>query len=337
MIYRILTFFLLSFFITSCFQDENRIITLPEFTGAVNEIVVVIDEELWRSSIGDSLQDSFGSDFPGIPWKEPLFDLVQIEPESYTKIFETHRNILIFKPGESTRVGFLENKHARGQLITFFIYANTEELSIILRDYTDTVINKFKEIEMIRRNTESRPDPLLKNLFDKYGVTFLTEEKYNLVLDTNMFSWLEFSPNKKEIIKGVFIYELPFDKNLRIEKLLNARDSVLKRHVHGEQKGSYMALEKEYPPHINTLTSINFPAIEIRGLWKMRNAFMGGPFIAHFIQDTIGFRTLVVEGFLFDPGKKKRNKIESIQAILGTLKKTPKRIEEDFGLQRLSR
>ena len=72
---------------------------------------------------------------------------------------------------------------------------------------------------------------------------------------------------------------------------------------------------------------MGYNALEIKGLWKMQNAFMGGPFIAHFIQDTTSNRILAIEGFLFNPGDDKRDKMQLVQLVLESAKKRPAKSE----------
>lgn len=57
----------------------------------------------------------------------------------------------------------------------------------------------------------------------------------------------------------------------------------------------------------------------ILGLWRMQKAFMGGPFIAHI--DTI--HHLYAEGFVYQPGKKKRYWIRWLQAIIAHIRWKP--------------
>ena len=72
---------------------------------------------------------------------------------------------------------------------------------------------------------------------------------------------------------------------------------------------------------------MGYNALEIKGQWKMHNAFMGGSFITHFIQDTANNRILAIEGFLFNPGQDKRDKIQLLQLVLESVKKRPVKSE----------
>ena len=66
---------------------------------------------------------------------------------------------------------------------------------------------------------------------------------------------------------------------------------------------------------------MDYNALEIKGQWKMRNAFMGGSFITHFVQDTTNNRIIALEGFLFNPGEEKRDKMQLLQLVLESARK----------------
>jgi hypothetical protein len=58
--------------------------------------------------------------------------------------------------------------------------------------------------------------------------------------------------------------------------------------------------------------------VELRGLWRLENAFMGGPFISHTILDEKNNRIVTVEGFVYAPSLDKRNYVRELEAILQT-------------------
>ena len=67
-------YFCLVFFISACVGEG--ITVLPSHTGAINEVVIVIDDPIWYGASGDSLRQSLSSEVPGISWSEPLFDVI---------------------------------------------------------------------------------------------------------------------------------------------------------------------------------------------------------------------------------------------------------------------
>lgn len=62
-----------------------------------------------------------------------------------------------------------------------------------------------------------------------------------------------------------------------------------------------------------------------RGLWEMKNDAMGGPFVARTL--SFGNKTLTIEGFVYAPGQKKKNKLRQLEAVLYTL--TTKQFEKN--------
>jgi len=105
------------------------------------------------------------------------------------------------------------------------------------------------------------------------------------------------------------------------EYLLNKRDSILHRHVPGPSEGSFMATEHAYPAIYKKATINGKEVIEMRGLWKVQNDMMGGPYVlqAHF--DKKNNRVIVTDGFVYSPEKPdKRDKIRQMEALMYTLK-----------------
>ena len=60
-------------------------------------------------------------------------------------------------------------------------------------------------------------------------------------------------------------------------------------------------------------------AYETKSLWQVKDAFMSGPFINYWIQDTINNRYLVAEGFVFAPSVRKRDYIFELEAIIQSI------------------
>ena len=322
-------FIILLFTLFACQENGQKDVnTLPSMTGGLNELVIVLEEHVWQADVGDSLRAVLGAEVQGIPWQESIFDLVQIPPKAYTRIFETHRNLLFFEKGEKASVGFQENANAKGQLMALVTYQNMEELKLLVKQYASVIAHRFQEEEKERLRTQMVLKKGLEKVFQKHKVYLNIPKDFTLLLDTPDFSWLECNPKDKEIIKGIFIYEIKPETPFTTWQLLAQRDSLAKQYVQGEKRGSYMAVETQhYQPWIKHIESMGYNALEIKGLWKMQNAFMGGPFITHFIQDTTSNRILAIEGFLFNPGEDKRDKMQLLQLVLESAKKSPAKSE----------
>lgn len=322
-------YIILLFMLFACQENGQKdLSTLPDMTGGINELVIVLEEHLWQGDVGDSLRTVLGADVQGIPWQESIFDLVQIPPNAFTRIFETHRNLLFFEKAKTASVGFQENTNARGQLMALVNYQNIEELKALLKQYASVIAHRFQEQEKVRLKKQMLFQTGLEEVFQKHEINLKIPKDFSLVLDTSDFSWLEYSPKDKEIIQGIFIYEINPETPFTTWQLLAQRDSLTKQYVQGKTTDSYMAVEiQNYQPWTKHTESMGYNALEIKGLWKMENAFMGGPFITHFIQDTTSNRILAIEGFLFNPGEDKRDKMQLLQLVLESAKKRPAKSE----------
>lgn len=106
-------YFSLVFFISACVGEGTSV--LPSHTGAINEVVIVIDEPIWEGASGDSLRQSLSTEVPGISWSEPLFDVIQINSTAFSRIFKTHRNLVIVQKGQQSKVYFDTKTYAQNQ------------------------------------------------------------------------------------------------------------------------------------------------------------------------------------------------------------------------------
>ena len=311
-------YFYVLFILCSCVGDSSPV--LPSYTGALNEVVLVIDDNLWDDAAGDSLRTSLTSEVPGISWNEPLFDVVQINSSDFSRIFQTHRNLIIIQKGSHSQVYFNAKPFSQNQWLCIVEYKSKDELSNLLGQYAPIMAFRIAEVERLRHLKKSPSKVKRLETSQRFNMQLSLPKEYDLVLDTNTFLWFEYNPKDQEIIKGIFIYEFPLSKSFNSEYVLAVRDSVLKKFVPGSTEGSYMTTERLYTPYITIYQNNTFEGLSIKGLWKMQNAFMGGAFTSYFLNDTANNRGLAIEGFLFNPGEDKRNSLQELQWLIADFK-----------------
>ncbi|MEM9884792.1 MAG: DUF4837 family protein, partial [Bacteroidota bacterium] len=75
-------FFLLFLILAaSCTQETRESLTpTPNAYGPRNQLVVVMDDDLWQSDVGDTVRFYYGSAYPVLPQPEPIFDLTHFTP-----------------------------------------------------------------------------------------------------------------------------------------------------------------------------------------------------------------------------------------------------------------
>ena len=304
--------FLLPLFIFSCSDTA----VLPPSTGAVNEVLIVMDDYLWQGPSGDSLRFYLGAEVKGIAWSEPQFNSIQIPRSSYSRLFQTHRNTIVIQQGSKSKVAMNVPPKAEHQWLTVVEYENTNHLPSLLGQYAPILSDRILQEERKRYIAKKYLQPT-RLIVDKFGLMLSLPKKYSNVLDTNRFVWYEYSPKDLETIQGVLVYELPSHISFGYNALMAARDSVLQAYVPGPTEGSYMTTEYlYYKPYVTTFSQ----GFIVKGLWRLENAFMGGPFITYFIKDSTSQKTLAIEGFLYNPGENKRNLLQEMEWVIADFK-----------------
>ena len=70
----------------SCNESKRRKALLPNISGKPGEVIVVINKGDWEGATGNVLRDSLACDFPFLPQREPMYDLVNVANRPF-KIF----------------------------------------------------------------------------------------------------------------------------------------------------------------------------------------------------------------------------------------------------------
>ena len=157
-------------------------------------------------------------------------------------------------------------------------------------------------------------------LNEKFDLTMKVPPGFVIAEQKKDFIWLKYET--PEISQGVVIYTFPYvsDSAFTEGYLLKVRDSILKANVPGPRKGSYMSTEKRVDQVQNITRHNGKYASEMRGLWRLENDFMGGPYISLAVLDDENQRVVVAYGYVFAPSKDKRNFLRQVQAMIYSLK-----------------
>jgi hypothetical protein len=73
---------------------------------------------------------------------------------------------------------------------------------------------------------------------------------------------------------------------------------------------------EEYSPIYSNPVDFNGRfAIETRGLWRLENDFMGGPFVNYTFVNEKNNKVVTIDGYVFAPNKPKRDLLIQLEAI----------------------
>jgi hypothetical protein len=296
-----------------------------KISGKAGELIVVVPKETWDGKVGEVMKKVLLQPQIGLPQDEPLFTIIDIPPAAFKDIFKTSRNIInvrISPTLDSAKVEFKEDVWAWPQAVVN-IHAKSTNDFIDLFDRNSEKILAFMlkaERERLQINYEKYADKAIKNtLLKKFNIQLNVPSGFTLAINKENFVWLRY--DTPDITQGIAVYTFPYqsDSTFTSDFLLHKRDSVLKENIEGSVAGSYMATEHQLPAHFQVFKFKNNYSADMRGLWKMENDFMGGPFVNLSVLDIANNRVVVLDGFVYAPRFDKRNYLRQVEAMIYSL------------------
>ncbi len=296
----------------------------PDATGKPSELLLVIDDNKWKSEVGDSLKTFFREGIFGLPQYEPMFDIVHVKNKAFSKLFQTHRNIIRVKISPQNKENFVKMKRdawARPQVYCEIKAKNDSAFFSLFEKYKYNIRDSFMLADRsnyTRGFRKFRSDEVSRILHNR-GLDLVIPKGFRLNENRKTFLW--FSHETTVLNQGLLVFFLNYTDTAQFQKqnLINQIDSVLKVNVPGENN-SYMQLEKRIGAQYSKyLTNNNF-TVELRGLWETEGFAMGGPYVATAIPEVQRNRITVLLGFVYAPKLNKRNYMRQIEAIMSTIR-----------------
>lgn len=319
MLKRITLFLLILGVMISCEKSDK--VTLVSSTGRINHVLIVMNNEDWDGKIGDELKKIIGQPVLGLPQEENQFSINQVDPITFNSLFKRNRNILFV--GLDNEENFYTNQdvYASPQTTLTILGKDKEELVENIRSHADDIIDIFKKNDLIlyqRKVTKEFHDPEEIETLNALGISMKIPFEYKQVEDSGQFLW--YRNTFERGLLNIIAYEIPFiEESFSEESLVAFRDSIGKNYIPGQFENTYMRTEPKFKPITETVEFNDFKSLESRGLWFVEGDYMGGPFISYTIEDEENDRLIVVEGFSYSPGSKKRDVVFELEAILKTI------------------
>lgn len=313
----------ISLLILSCAPKETQI-TLVDSNGLMNQVLVVMDSDLWKGVEGEALKNVTNEKVVGLPQPESHLDVIQIPTSAFKNLFLSQKSILHVSVSDKNGFSIRTDVYARPQKIITITATDSESLIAEINNRKEEILTAFRDFDI--KATQYR---LRKRQFntkklttlDKLGVTLQIPSKYRMVDDTGDFLWLR-QHLKEGQSMNLLIYELPINslEDEEGKNINSVRDTIGKKYIPGEFEGSYYITEQAYIPKTNSIELAGLKGFETRGKWEVKNDFMAGPFLNYTLVDKANNRLLVLEGFTYAPAVNKRNYMFEIEAVLKTLK-----------------
>ena len=316
---KIATIFIL-FLNFNCNNNSSDNSLIPDSSGNINNLLVVVDNLLWEENVGESVREIFAAPVPALNQEEPLFNISQMPTQVFSGFATKNRTVLKIEKGKTAGVSIEKNTYAKPQTVVVVSGQTNQEIIDQMKKNADKIIITFKKEEIKEKQRRIRMSLFdTKPIQDQLGIDIKFPTAYRIAAHDKNFFWI-----RKDINTGnmdFLIYEVPLSQirksdSTTVGDIIRMRDSIGKAHIQSSVEGAYMITEEAYAPYVFETTIDGKPTIETKGIWDMKNAFMSGPFINYAIEDKANNRYVVVEGYVFSPSVEKRDHIFELEAIL---------------------
>ena len=280
-----------------------------------------MSEEDWLSQLGKDTRNIIGDVYKGLPIDEQNFRFFHTPPKQFSGFSRHSRNIIYFQKDTINKFRIYKDLYSKPQI--FFLIQGEDRgiLTNYLTDNKSLIINTIKDGERKEKIRRIKKSPSKSDILSqRMGINLVYPSIYKKVKDTFNFVWLE-----KQILKGtlnIISYRLPsstLSKPPKLSEIIRIRDSIGKLYIPGRIKGSHMITEKDYTPYFYKLKIEKKIVYQTKGIWEVKNDFMGGPFISNILEDKKSDEWIVTEGFAFAPSVSKREYMFELNSILSTI------------------
>ena len=291
----------LAFLFCSCHERRGL---LPPSGGKLYEVLLVGDS-------ADIVRGVLQTDMPGLPQSEPQFDVSSVDSAAFGATLRMTREIVVVRTSPSlygtVRIRYDRNVWAEPQMVVTVTAPSMRMVADSMGKVAPTLLRLLntaemrKSLAMLRDHRNVKAERLVDSMFHVrmwIPLDMVSSRK------EHDFVWL--STGSPSVMSNIVVYKAP-----RRGDPVAQRDSALARNIKGETNQMHMATVKE-------TVAMNPTGTVLRGLWEMTGDNMGGPFICRRVRTHKAGADfdVVVEGFVFAPGKGKRNAMRQMEAAL---------------------
>ncbi len=299
---------------------------LPEVIGRLSDVYVLTDyPELIRDTLISLLEEEILT-----PQPEKMFRL-RFRPLSQISVYAQFPNILLVGTTSDTILkeligtkrevveretfAFFATKleiRKRPTPSQFFIFVakDKENLTQGLRRYKERISYSLKNhlSERIYHLTYSRGENIkIKEKIKRYPFSLKIPKGFGIAEKYVSGNFIYFFAHYPD--RSIFIYWTDGEKELNPDGIITLRDSLTYLYYDGD----YVA--REYTNY-QKIQFCGVEAIKLQGIWQNDKEIIGGPFVAYALNHEGRF--YLIDGTLYNPGKKKLPNFLQLAVILST-------------------
>lgn len=334
----------IAFFIlfTACEGDYR-----PQSIGSVDEIYVVMDSTDWNSDTAMAIRETFGRQIETVPTPENAYTLVfrDFNTNDQLEQLQEYKNVIFAAPldqehpvsqfvggilsddieqrvrNEESFAFPLSDRWVRDQWALILTSVSDDALAEKIRNSEESLVSHLLEREFERRtqNIYRRGEQVAisDSLWEDHGWKVRMQHDYIQVIDTsNAVMFRRYLPDNNRWMWAWWKNDVTEADFIDSEWINATRDSLMEHLVQGERDGSYVTTDYRRPLETKEMDREDrLIGYETKGLWRMTNDFMGGPFVHFTYYDPETDRLFMVEYAQFAPSVNKRRFVRQFQAM----------------------
>ena len=269
---------------------------LPIVMEESNNVLIVMDDELWLGALGDSVRSYLAVEVPGVRPPEPMFSLNHLTPSMFKGGVKKFRNVILFNNQSSaSHFKYLPEQYAKDQVYFDLESDSNEVLMEYFLKHAIEIRNKiyYAEISLIQKQIKSRKQHSPQLLLDRFDMQLDVPSIFEVKVQEDDFIW--FKKERASGSIGLLVYAVDKSQVMEegevvIERVYAVRDSISGKYIHSTEEGAYVEMI-DYFEDLKVNRHINGVEImESFGSWDMKNSFMGGTTLTYIFEDTVGGR-----------------------------------------------
>ena len=332
----------------------------PRAVGAIPEILVLTDSTTWKGPVGDALRRELAQPIQTLPNQQGAFKLVQRELDNYSwQQAQTARAVVVaaliddstaagrflraridaggqqaLREGRARGVYVNPNLWARDQIAVYATAATAPALvreieteGAALRAAFDTLAAAATEENMYGKARQVEEEA---ELLADHGWTLALQHDYVQVQDTTATAdgltgtFVRYRRVLTDTWRDFFVFTVDGVDALPAPEQIDAvTNDLLRQFAVGVFDGSFVQQNPRRPVARDTVAVGPYTAREQRGLWRMTEDLMGGPYVRYAFLD--GDRLFVYYGMIYSPDRSldKREFLRQMEVLGTTIRNGP--------------
>jgi hypothetical protein len=319
----------------------------PQSIGAVDKVYVIMDSTDWNSDTAMAIRETFGRQIETVPTPENAYVLTfeDFGTNEQLEQIQEYKNVIFAAPldqghnvsrfvggilsdeveervrNEDSFAFPLSDRWVRDQWALILTSVSDEALAEKIRNSEESLVSNLMEREFERRtyNIYERGEQVAisDSLWKDYGWKVRMQHDYIQIIDSsNAVMFRRYLPDNNRWMWAWWKDDVQQADFVNPEWINATRDSLMEILVQGERDGSYVTTDYRRPLETREMDREDrLTGFETKGLWRMTNDFMGGPFVHFTYYDPETDRLFMVEYAQFAPSVSKRRFVRQFQAM----------------------